>query len=155
MTEQEPEKAARPLKERRENVIVLSAIAVVVVAALIWGALDGDDEPERTTFPAPPAQVTVVYEVDGTVPYASVTLKTPDGIEQIEPDVPLVTQAGDTGLTYTFPAGDFVSVSAQKTAGQGRGEITCRISVDGVVIAENTSTAQFGVASCDGSARVG
>ena len=63
----------------------------------------------------------------------------------------MTSNAGLRGLTFTFARGDFVSISAQKKA-DGGGNITCRITVDGEVISENTSSAAYGIASCSGSA---
>nr|WP_218862200.1 MmpS family transport accessory protein [Actinopolyspora biskrensis] len=45
---------------------------------------------------------------------------------------------------------DFYSLSAQN--GQGGGDITCKITVDGEVLAENTSNGQYAVVSCNGNA---
>ena len=140
----------------REAKRAIAILALMVAVGVIVSAVRGDSEdrasPGLERLPATSGTVEVLYEVEGSVPFASVTLVTPTGIEQIEPDVPLVTRAGATGLTYRFGRGEFVSLSAQKTANRGGGRITCRITVDGRVVSENTSTADFGIASCDGSA---
>jgi hypothetical protein len=138
----------------------LAILALVVAVAALVAVLNGskDDGAERgqvermTKALEASVPVEVVYELEGSVPYASVTMITPTGMQQLEPDIPLVTTAGATGLRFTFDRGEFVSIAAQKVAGSGRGTITCRISVDGQVISENTSTAAYGIASCDGSA---
>lgn len=129
---------------------VIAGGAVAVIAVLV--SANQPYEPDRDV--PPPVFVkpdaTVVYELGGSVGWADVTMATPTGTSQITPDVPLVTTGGDTGLTYTFPDGAFVYISAQKT--DEGGTITCRITVDGVVISENTSSAAYGIATCEGSA---
>jgi len=97
--------------------------------------------------PAAPARRTVVYTVEADSAYGSgrtgsYTIKTDNG----------GTKQG-TGLlpmtgTYTFHTGDFVYVSVQN--GQGLGSVTCRITVDGKVLSENTSSGGFVIATCQG-----
>lgn len=127
------------------GIVGVAALGTIAYAA---GGSDGDADPGRDTPPPAVSTVEVLYEVEGSVKWADLTLETPTGTTQLTPDVPLRTKAGDTGLTYTFRNGDFVYLSAQMK--DDFGSITCRISVDGVVISENTSTASFGIASCEG-----
>lgn len=125
--------------------IVLAVLAAGVVVAQI---VQSQDEGPTTTIDLSSLTSAVVYELDGSVNYADITIVTPDGMEQITADVPLMNRNGDVGLHLTFPAGEFVSISAQKPG--ERGTLTCRIKVDGRVVSENTSTAAYGIASCDG-----
>ena len=95
-------------------------------------------------------EVEVLYEVEGTAEWASVTMLTPSGISQIEPDVPMTRESdGQPGLEFSFSSGDAVSISAQNK--DEYGDILCRITVDGVVISENTSDGAYAIASCDGT----
>lgn len=64
--------------------------------------------------------------------------------------MPLISKAGTAGLTFRFPAGAFVYISAQQK--DGGHTITCRITVDGRVVSENTSVGEFQIASCQGQA---
>lgn len=92
----------------------------------------------------------VTYYAQGSPPYASVTMATPSGTAQASPDLPM--RAKDSprpGITYTFEAGGFVYISVQNTDELGR--VTCRIEVDGQVVAENTASGGFAIATCKGS----
>ena len=50
--------------------------------------------------------------------------------------------------TFTFKAGDHVYVSVQNQ--QGAGSVTCRITVDGLKVSENTSSGGYAIATCQG-----
>ncbi|MDN4173965.1 hypothetical protein QWY28_13470 [Nocardioides sp. SOB77] len=129
---------------------VAAALGLLVLISAVVQLLDRD-EPESSYRPPVDFERTVVYELEGSVRYADITMTTPTGIEQVSGDVPLTNRNGDRGLVITgFNSGDFVSISAQKP-GEG-GSITCRITIDGQVVSENTSTAAYGIASCDGTA---
>lgn len=92
----------------------------------------------------------VVYEVEGSggASSAGVTVTTPTGTEQATPSLPLRNQAGELGVTHEFGPGEFVYVSAQNEGEYG--SVTCRITVDGVVVSENTSSGAYGIATCEG-----
>lgn len=47
-----------------------------------------------------------------------------------------------------FHRGDFVYISVQNQ--QPAGSVTCRITVDGTVVSENTSTGAYAIATCQG-----
>lgn len=94
--------------------------------------------------------VEVAYYVTGSGTAADITLSTPTGIEQISARIPLFNKRGDEGLRFEFDRNAYVAVSAQKR--DEYGEITCRITVDGETISENTSNAAYGIASCSGRA---
>ena len=90
----------------------------------------------------------VVYEVEGdNTSWASVTIRTPTGTIQGSPDLPMQTKSGEL-LTFQFDVGEFVYISAQNK--DEYGSVTCRITVDGEVVSENTSSGAYGVASCEG-----
>lgn len=139
----------------RRRVFVVASVIVAVLAVAIWvgrsptspsdrEAGSSSDQPRSSTS-------TVVYQVIGTVRWADVTMQTPTGTSQQTPDVPLTdASTGKQGLTFEFPAGSYVAISAQKK--DEAGAITCRIIVDGVMVSENTSTAAYGIASCNGRA---
>jgi hypothetical protein len=147
MTHRGTDEPYRPLQWYRHPVVLL------IVAAAIWALFsvwrDGR-EADATDPPAPTTRsvATVLYEVEGSVEWADVTLRTPTGTEQLTPDVPLHTKSGKTGLTYEFPAGGFVYIAAQMK--DSFGTIRCRITVNGIVVAENESSADYGIAQCQG-----
>jgi hypothetical protein len=99
--------------------------------------------PER-----PPLRV--LYEVEGTASGASLTYATNDGSAQGETALPLMNTKGTAGVGFTATSGQFLYLSAQNLGEAGT--VTCRISVDGVTISENTSNGSYSIASCDGSA---
>jgi len=104
-------------------------------------------------------QVEIRYEVEGErlsygdkMPYADVTMQTPTGTSQSSPDLPMGTEDGRVGLMQTFAAGAFVYLSVQNNGSTN--DVTCRITGEaGQVISENTSSSQYGIASCKGQAR--
>lgn len=102
-----------------------------------------------TTETAAQSASEVLYEVEGTQTLASVTYETPTGTSQGDVDLPMRNKAGDLGLKMRMASGSFVYISAQGQ--KSYGTVTCRITVNGTVISENTSTG-YGVVSCKGSA---
>jgi hypothetical protein len=96
-----------------------------------------------------PATHTVVYTATADAAYGSgrtgmVTAQGPDGTVQQTGLLPI------TG-TFTFHSGDFVYLSVQNQ--QSVGSVTCRITVDGVVVSENTSSGGYTIATCQGRVR--
>lgn len=90
----------------------------------------------------------VVYEVEGDGAYSDVTAQTPTGVVQSTVELPMQTASGGR-VTERFQAGESVRLSAQSRDGR---TITCRITIDGRVVSENTSTGEFAIASCEGAA---
>jgi len=85
----------------------------------------------------------VGYQEDDWEPDASITYETPTGTEQSDVD-------DGWSRTFTFEQGAFVYLSAQNLT---EGYVSCRITVEGTSIANNTARGLFKIASCDGSAR--
>ncbi|HRO31287.1 hypothetical protein [Citricoccus sp.] len=75
-----------------------------------------------------------------------ITIGTGDGTEQGQYKLPWKNKGGTEGVTYRMNAGEVLSMNAQVT--QGANGILCRISVDGEVVVENTSTGEYAVVSC-------
>jgi hypothetical protein len=94
------------------------------------------------------APTVVQYQVWGPQNEADFTYNTPSGIEQSHGYLPLTDRTMGRGVTFKgFSPGDPVSVSAQLS---GTGKITCQITIDGKVIATNTSSGEFAVVTCAG-----
>lgn len=133
---------------RRKPVHLWIILAGALVLAVAWLALNWP-----TSSPPAATSHTVLYEAEGAgargLRSATYTLQTPSGSAQGEINLPMMTRDGDTGLTYTFRSGDFVYLSVQNS--DAAGSVTCRITVDGVVISENTSTGGYVIASCKGT----
>lgn len=128
------------------GVLVAAAVVLVGMASCANDQRERADQAriEQAVADAPRA---VVYEMTGDGAYFAMTAKTPDGTVQANPDLPLKVEGGGS-FGFSASAGDFVYLSGQAT--QGR-ELTCRILVDGEVIAENTSTGKYTVVTCDGT----
>jgi hypothetical protein len=137
----------QPPKRSKLWLWITLAIAAPVIAGLLmlnW---------PKTVDPAPVTTTrAVTYEADSAgargIRSGSITIQTPNGSSQAETNLPMKNQAGGTGLTYTFSPGAFVYLSVQNQ--DAAGSVTCRITVDGVVISENTSTGGYTIATCQG-----
>jgi hypothetical protein len=71
-------------------------------------------------------------------------------VQQNDKAVPLGTKSSGTrGISVTMMRGHFAYLSAQNTGASGT--ITCRITVDGVVVSTNTSSGAYAIASCKGT----
>lgn len=119
----------------------LGVVIALAIALLIGYWPTGSTPPPITSH-------TVVYQADSSgTNVGTFTLETPTGSQQGEADLPLKSQAGDTGLTFPgFSSGGFVYLSVQNK--NAAGSVTCRILVDGKVISENTSTGGYVIATC-------
>ena len=135
-----------------------TALAIgLPVAFLLTGCAASAPEPVETTAPSP---VEVRYEVDfeaahkGLVtktPTADITVSTPTGTVQKTVDLPMKTRDGQTGVRGDAPAGSPLYISAQKN--DAYGSITCRIYSSGELVSENTSSGDYSIATCKGTAR--
>lgn len=89
----------------------------------------------------------LIYDVSGTAYSAMVTYRTSSGTQQATVDLPMQNNAGTRGVRMqgsSIP--DFAYISAQN---QGEtGTITCRITLNGQTISENTSSGAYAVVSC-------
>lgn len=133
-------------------IVVLALIAAAVVVGVVVSSADApEDDSTVGVLPEADTSVTVLYEVEGSTDYADVTMETPTGTSQISPDVPMVRESdGRPGLEMEFRPGAFLYLSAQNN--RGHGTVTCRITVDGVVAAENEATGGYAIASCKATA---
>lgn len=138
---------------------IVAAAVILVVVLSQRGSNDDKTTPAEDARRAAELEeflsTNVLYEVEGSTDWASITFETPTGTQQANPDVPLKMasgpRSGERGLLVgPFQPGDFVYISAQNK--REYGTVTCRISTeDGRVISENTSSGGFAIATCDGS----
>jgi len=140
------------LRQWTVPIVVVALIAVAVVIGLVVsGGDDTSGSADPGGQPVADTTVTVLYEVEGSTDYADVTMETPTGTSQISPDVPMVRESdGRRGLEMEFTSGAYVYLSAQNN--RGHGTVTCRITVDGAVVSENSATGGYAIATCKGSA---
>lgn len=147
-----------PPPKRPKIAVLLVAIACMLVGAVgITLAITSRPHAAAATATLP-TTYTVIYEADSVGTAAgSITLEAPTGTQQANVDLPLKSEAGDTGLTFSTQPGAFVYLSVQNE--NDSGSVTCRITVKAVtgsyevsrVISENTSTGGHVIASCKGS----
>ena len=130
-------------------VVVLIVVGVAITASVRASSAEADRKAQVAALVEMMKPVEVLYEVEGTAPSASLTIESPSGTEQAKISLPLTNKSGTLGLTLKFNRGAFVYVSAQNE--DDFGSVTCRITVDGQVVSENTSTGEYGIASCKGS----
>jgi Mycobacterium membrane protein len=111
---------------------------VIGAALLALGSLTACGAPAA---PAP-EKATVTYEVVATGKASNVTYTT-DGAGSTSQEASVVMPwRKDVTVDRGFA---IASLTAQNA---GRGELTCRISVDGAVVKEATSSGQYAVVSC-------
>ncbi|MGW6739708.1 MmpS family transport accessory protein [Streptomyces sp. NPDC055025] len=135
-------------------------VAVVgVIAALIatWvyvadaGSSRADEGEETAVLTQVSASSQVEYRLTGSAAGADLTFT--DGREQISQAagkaVPLVTADGG-GIDFMAARGTSLYLSAQNTGDAG--DLTCQIVVDGVVVAENTSSGGYTIVTCQATA---
>lgn len=131
--------------------VLAIVLTVVVQAALaeqldktINGAGTGAPDPLDTESAAQGASGTVRYEVTGSGKAMNVSYGAGSGQSQENsPELPWSKeQAASDGF-------DAYVLTVQN--GSEGGDITCRLTVDGAVVAENTSTGPYTFASCTGS----
>jgi hypothetical protein len=133
----------------RKHTNLYIVLAGAVILGVAWLALNWP-----TSQPPVTTTHVVVYEADESgaqgTRSATYTIQTDDGgTSQGETNLPMVNTAGGTGLTFTnFRTGDFVYLSVQNR--DAAGSVTCRITVDGRVLSENTSTGGYVIATCQG-----
>lgn len=150
MTQQQTPQASppqAPAKRSRSWLWALLGLAIAGVVSLL-AAYWPTAQSASTTH-------TVVYQAEADAAHGSgrtgsYTIQTDNGgTSQGVTSLPLLNQAGGTGLTFTsFHTGDFVYLSVQNQ--DAAGSVTCRITVDGVVLSENTSSGGYVIASCQG-----
>lgn len=134
---------------RRRQVIGLAIAVVAIVGAVGFSNWQDRNKEDDLRVRPTSAVHEVLYHVEGTAEFASVTYATGTGSSQAEVELPMRNGNGDVGVTISARTGTAAYISAQNSGDSGM--VTCRITVDGRVVSENTSTAAFGVAQCDAS----
>jgi len=140
-----------PLWGRRATHRFMMPLATIFLGVGV-SACGSDAEPTTGFTPAAPVVHKVLYEAEGEdTTEASYTLRSDNGgTVQGDVDLPLKNKAGGTGLTMSgFKSGAFVYLSIQN--GKGYGSVTCRITIDGKVVSENTSHGGYKIATCTGT----
>lgn len=148
-------KPAQPKGKRALQFIGLGLVVVVVIG--VWSSLAksaaSNSSVSSSSGSTYKSTVEVLYEVEGTATGTDITLESGTGTTQLTGKaVPLANKTtGKRGITATMSRGAFAYISAQNTGKTGT--ITCKITVDGVLISTNTSSGSYAIASCKGTAR--
>lgn len=141
----------QPTKRKKWPWILGGFVALVVLGSAIGTAGGGGgNQPSaggsstESTQQAPDKPAQVVYEVTGSGTASNISYGASGGVSQkTGASLPWKhTEPYDGGY-------DFFTLSAQN--GNNDGEITCRITVDGEVVKENTSSGPYAVVSCSGN----
>ncbi len=141
----------------RPLLVVIGFVVIAVVVAVAFAQIQDGGNGSTASVSSGKGTVQVGYFVTGSATSADITYNTPTGTgQQSGVDVPLNLKSqagaeppGGSGIHYTMTSGSFVYLSAQN---KGDGDVTCRIDVDGVTVSENTSSGEFAIATCQGSA---
>jgi hypothetical protein len=135
-------------KPTRNEVGLLILVAAVATVLVVAGSIGGDSSGGGSSGGG--STVSVLYEVEGTADSTTITFTTPTGQSQgTNLAVPLTTENGKTrGIRGDFRKGSVVYISAQNMGDSG--DITCRITVDGRVLSENTASGGYAIATCEG-----
>lgn len=146
-----PPQTPKPETPRWAKIAAVAIVGVVGLAIAI-AVVTHKDNP-KTGGPAFVAPTThaIVYLLTGTATGADITISTGGGgqSQQQGVDVPLTSTTGTPGIRFTANSGDFLYISAQNTGG---GDLTCSITEDGTVVSTNTSSGEFAIATCQGTA---
>jgi hypothetical protein len=137
--------------------VIAIVVIVAAVAGLSWLGSSGSkatssDSSQASSGSQHSSSRTVVYEVEGTAKVVDITMSTGSGTSQQSNLTVPVTAKGSSrpGLTVTVNPGGYVSILAQNQGSSGT--VTCRITVDGVVVSTVTSSGAYTIASCSGTA---
>jgi hypothetical protein len=121
--------------------IVIGGFAVLMVISAVsddasTGTTSSVSSYDTDDYDTPSAS----YQLEGTASRVDITMRTEDGGTSQLADQPLPFSE------YLSDGGGFLYISVQN---QGEhGTVTCRITVDGVVVSENTSSGAYTIATC-------
>ena len=134
------------------NIRSAAALALAVAAPLVFAgcqqAPTAAPSKPRVAVPADDGIRDILLEVVGEGRGASVTLRDLNGTRQFDTGFPMTRTTGELGLSGTFGVGDFYYISAQNMSGSGW--VSCRVTIEGVVVSEVRSDGGYKIATCSG-----
>ena len=154
---------APPAPKKRKWLRILGIAAAALVGLMVLGAIVGPQQPASTPAAGPrpatteqPAQVAadqpagsvVVYEVLGKGSAGNVTYMK-EGFSQEQQTSAKLPWRKE--LQFKDQIGAFSPLSLVAQNGAKGGDITCRITVDGEIVGESTSSGQYAVVTCNGN----
>ena len=120
-------------------IAVLAVVALILVCGLSRRSSSGVSLAPKI---AAPTTHEITYELSGSTYKASITIENEhENTEQHDVKLPY-----SKSFTSKSPS-QFLYISAQKE--DKAGTLTCKILVDGISVSEATTTAEYGIASCD------
>lgn len=149
-----------PKKKRRWPWIVGGVVLFLILVSAIGGnsapapsAPAAAGSPSAAATPAAPQDdaasgSTVVYEVIGQGTANNVTYMK-EGFSQEQQTAAKLPFRKE--LQFKDEVGSFAPLSLVAQNGARGGDITCRITVDGKVVGESTSSGQYAVVTCNGN----
>jgi hypothetical protein len=132
-------------KKRGSLAPLLLVLIIVIVGgycafSLLLGGSSSDTRVKSTSIPT---TYSVKYEITGSTSSVSVTYQNAQGgSEQGDYKVPF-------NKSFSMSAGDFAYISAQNN--NDKGDVTCKIFVNGNEWKESTSSGAYVIATCSGS----
>lgn len=154
---QAPSPVQIPPRKRRKWPWVVGAIVLLLVVASVAGGKSTTTQvpaspTSNSAAPGAPAAEAadgsvVVYEVTGKGG-ASVTYMKEDFSQEQQTSTKLPFKKQ---LQFKDKVGSFNPLSLVAQHSSGAGEITCRITVDGKVVGESTSSGPYAVVTCNGN----
>lgn len=135
--------------------LLVAIVLAIVYTFIFFGNLAtsiGTGSGSSTGIDGSTRQVSLIYQVDGTGSDVTVSYTTYSG------DVTATQQQTGQSLPFeedltvgTGGAATYNSYTVTATNGAADGDITCRIILDGTVVAEQTSAGAYSTASCTAS----
>ena len=131
---------------RRLWVAGAAVLAIGLAGATAMALTGGGEKSEHPVVSLDPVAHEVIYEVSGTGAAPVITWITGEGnASEQAVNVPLPWKT--TVSLPVGPAGGFANVEV-RNAGTGAGSLGCRVFVDGVQVAQQTSTDGFAGVAC-------
>jgi hypothetical protein len=146
------EALARWYEEKRKTLAqLLGAVAIAAVAIGVASFAGGLDPAVAPAVVAEPAKRTVLITLTGErVDTADITVRVGDDTSQETVDVPLTSTSGTDGMQLSATPGTFIYFSAQMPGEFG--ELTCELTSDGRRVSTSTSSVDYGIVTCSGTA---
>lgn len=146
MTETLEHTTARRSVRRRTWIAGAAAVALAVGVVSVALSRGGDDAPKFPVVKMTPTNHEVIYEVNGTGSAPVIAfIVGQNNAEETALNQPMPWRT--TVQLPVGPAGGFANVEV-RSPGTGAGSLACRIFIDGVLVAEKTSTDGFTSLSC-------
>jgi hypothetical protein len=130
------------------GLLALGVVVIVAINQLGDGTSGSPPTSDPTGNTVTDTSVDLVYQLGGSARSADLTYT--DGAGNIQQQtgvaVPLKTQSGAEGISFTVHRGDFVQFSAQNQGASGN--LRCSIVADGQVINTGNASGGYAIVSC-------